>query len=191
MLAHQLRAAHDAVLVGVGTVIADDPQLTVRLCPGPDPLRIIVDSRFRTPENAKVLIDGKPTVIATAVTGHNRRMQSNTAVLTVPQRDGHVDLQALVQLMGFRDIGSILVEGGPTIATAFLREHLVDEAVCIIAPTIIGTGTNAVGDLGIETMEKAIVFADASFTPIGRDLVFRGRPVWADGQSSGIEMVPE
>src|SRR5439155_13160224 len=126
---HELRAAHDAVLVGIGTVLADDPRLTVRLAPGTSPVRVVVDSRLRIPLDAKVLDRAARTIIATTPSASEERAEAirarGTEVLRVKaDADGHVDLTDLLAHLRAGGIRSVLIEGGRGMITAALRDHL-------------------------------------------------------------------
>ena len=149
--AHRLRSIHDAVLVGVDTVIRDDPRLTVRLVEGKNPRRIIVDSRLRIPLDSKVL--GKraapSTVIATtSLSGQRKtdRIISTGAQVWRVRKDtsNRVDLRCLLEKLGKADIRSVLVEGGSRVLTSFLKRRLADYLVVIIAPKIVGKGIESV-----------------------------------------------
>jgi riboflavin-specific deaminase-like protein len=181
-LAHELRAAHDAVLVGIGTVLADDPQLTVRLVSGNSPVRIIVDSRLRIPLNAKVLdTSNARTIVATTAVASEERAAAIRArgaeVLRVrADVDGHVDLRDLLVRLREDGIRRLLVEGGRGMITAVLREHLVDRLTVCIAPKVIGEGISAVGDLNIDKLCDAMTFERSGFIASGGDVVFYGEP---------------
>jgi riboflavin-specific deaminase-like protein len=175
---HELRAAHDAIMVGVGTVLADDPRLTVRLAPGRDPLRVVVDSRLRLPLTAAVLADGAApgTIIAATEAAPAARQAAietlGAVVLRLPATaDGQVDLAALLAALGARGVGTVMVEGGARLLTALLRARLADRLVVTIAPKILGAGIEAIGDLGIADLGRAIRLLDAQVTPYGADLV--------------------
>ncbi len=178
--AHRLRATHAAVMVGAGTVIADDPRLTTRLVQGPSPIRIVVDSTLRLPPSAKLLNDGgAPTLLATTDRAtHERRRLFSTAgaqVLVLPATpDGRVDLGALLDELGRRGLDSLLVEGGAGLITALLREHRVRRLVVSIAPMILGAGIEAIGDLDIVRLRDAVAFRRASFSQVGPDVIFDG-----------------
>ena len=181
-LAHQLRARHEAILVGVGTIIADDPQLTTRLIDGPSPLRVVLDSRLRIPEGSRVLNDGATkTVVATTSQAVPSRLGALRAlgadVLVLPQdRHGRVELTALITALEKRGLRSLLVEGGSAVITSVLRAGICDELVVCIAPRVLGSGIESVGDLGISRLSEALAIGDTSIERMGEDIVFRGRP---------------
>ena len=181
-LAHELRAAHDAVLIGIGTVLADDPKLTVRLAPGRSPVRVVVDSQLRIPLDANVLdTSDARTIIATTTDASQDRAAAIRArgaeVLRVKaDADGHVDLGDLLARLRADGIQSLLVEGGRGIITAALRAHLVDRLTVCIAPKVIGEGIAAVGDLHIDKLCDAMTFERAGFIASGGDVIFYGEP---------------
>ena len=159
---HQLRGTVDAVLAGVGTVLADDPQLTVRnLRDGTpairQPLRVVVDSAGRTPEGARVRDASAPTWVATAA-----------EVGAGP--DGRTDLVALLAALYRRGVRAALLEGGPRLAGAFLAAGLVDRVVGYVAPKLLGAGRSALVDAGVPTISDAIDLELTDVTQIGADL---------------------
>jgi 5-amino-6-(5-phosphoribosylamino)uracil reductase/diaminohydroxyphosphoribosylaminopyrimidine deaminase/5-amino-6-(5-phosphoribosylamino)uracil reductase len=178
-LAHQLRADHRAVMVGAGTVCADNPRLTVRLVEGESPLRVIADSTLRLPLDAHVLTDGGSTIVATtsraALQGMDAIRLLGAEVLVVGQDPaGRVDLRALLYRLGALGISSLLIEGGAGVITSALRDRLVDRLVVCIAPKVIGAGRDAIGDLGIRTMDQALQFSRSAVRVVGEDIVFDG-----------------
>jgi riboflavin-specific deaminase-like protein len=179
-LAHELRASHQAVLVGVGTILADNPRLTVRLAAGRSPRRIVVDSTLRLPLDAHVLTDGAAeTLLATTARAPEGRLRTvrrcGAEVLVVGQdRAGCVDLGDLLRRLARLGVSSVLLEGGRGLITSALRERLVDRLVVCIAPKVIGSGIEAVGDLDIRRLGEALTFARASFTALGQDVIFDG-----------------
>jgi len=191
-LAHKLRRDHDAVLVGIGTVLSDDPQLTVRLVEGRNPLRVVVDSRLRIPLSAKVLSDGgaASTVIATTAQADQKRIRQieelGARVIVVGEQRqpdcpaNSVDMSALLRALGEAGVGSVLVEGGSAIITALLREHKADRLVAVIAPKIVGAGVQAIGDLGIQKLSDALTFSSIRTRKLGQDIVFDGRLNWTN-----------
>jgi 3,4-dihydroxy 2-butanone 4-phosphate synthase/GTP cyclohydrolase II len=189
-LAHELRASHDAVLVGIGTVLADDPTLTVRLVEGPSPIRVIVDSTLRIPVSAKVLADRTVrTIIATTPAATEERARAIRAaggeiLRAHADDDGTVDLADLLRRLRGIGIGSLLIEGGRGIITSALRDHVVDRLTVCIAPKVIGEGVAAVGDLHIDYLREALTFARARFVTCGEDLIFYGEPQWEEARQS-------
>ena len=148
-LTHQLRAHHDAILVGIGTVLADDPQLTVRLVHGPNPQPVIVDSRLRLPPTARLLGDSRPWIATTDAADRRRQATLEAAgarVVRLPADDaGRVSLPALLAYLHRQRIHSLMIEGGARVIGRVLAERLADRLVLTIAPLLLG-GLNAVGD---------------------------------------------
>ena len=182
LFAHETRAAHDAILVGSGTVRNDDPSLTVRLVKGRSPLRVVLDSSLKVPPTANVLADvaAPGTVIATTDRAPEWRVAEVRAtgarVLVVPRNgDGKVDVGSLLLELGAMGVGSIMVEGGAAVITTFLRERLVDRIAVCIAPKILGSGIEAVGDLGIRAMDDAFILSDVSTSARGVDMILTAR----------------
>jgi diaminohydroxyphosphoribosylaminopyrimidine deaminase / 5-amino-6-(5-phosphoribosylamino)uracil reductase len=179
---HELRANHDAIMVGVGTVCKDDPRLTVRFAAGRNPLRVVVDSTLRTPLTAAVLTKGAAPSTVLAVTDRapavkcDRVRALGAAVLCLPtDAGGGVDLFALLAALHRRGVGSVLVEGGARVITALLQARLADRLVVCVAPKILGAGIEAVGDLGIRELARALLMTDTSVTRCGVDLVLDSR----------------
>jgi riboflavin-specific deaminase-like protein len=181
-LAHQLRADHAAVLVGVGTVLADNPRLTVRLVEGSSPRRIVVDSRLRLPLGTNLLVDGAaPTCVATTAAAPPERVQAvrelGADVLVVDRDEqGQVDLRRLLMCLATdHGLESVLIEGGGGVITSALRQGIVDRLVVCIAARLIGSGVAAVGDLGVTRLQEAPGFSDARFRLLEDDVIFEGQ----------------
>lgn len=142
--AHRLRARHDAVLVGVGTVLADDPQLTVRHVRGRDPLRVVLDSALRTPPGCK-LLEGSSPAATWIFHGHRaskaRRhalQRRGAQLFAVRKAERGLDLHQVLRTLAERGVTSILVEGGPRVHGACLDAGLADRATVFVAPRILG-----------------------------------------------------
>ncbi len=181
-LAHKLRALNDAVMVGVGTILTDNPQLTVRLVKGRNPTRIILDSKLRIPLEAKVLMhqESTPTIIATTSSADDKklsalRQMSIEVMVTQEDEHGEVDLSQLLRTLGQRNISSVLVEGGAETITSLLRLNLVDRLVVIVAPKIMGKGIEAVGELNIADVSQTLKLSFGRIYRSGEDLVIEAK----------------
>ncbi len=179
---HQLRAAHDAILVGAGTVIKDNPELTVRLVRGRNPLRVIVDSELKISQQAKIFqnISLAKTLIATIRTAADPQFQcladSGVEIITIKaDKKGNVDLIKLFKILAARKISSILIEGGAKIITSVLKNNLANRLVTIIAPKIIGSGIEAVGDLNIRKLSSAKILSIQKVLRRGDDIIIDSR----------------
>jgi diaminohydroxyphosphoribosylaminopyrimidine deaminase / 5-amino-6-(5-phosphoribosylamino)uracil reductase len=176
--AHRMRSRADAVVVGIGTALADDPALDVRLGgPWPrEPFRVVVDSRARLPVTARLIAAGRPQRAIVAVTdaADPERLESletrGVTVLRCKSQDGQVDVSDLVSRLGALEVGGILVEGGGTLAWAFLEAGLVDRVVAFTAPMLLGgwAAPRAVGGAGL-LLPEAIRLVGLGVRPIGTD----------------------
>lgn len=170
--AHRLRAECDAVVAGVGTVLADDPHLTARddvgALVGEQPLRVVVDTAGRTPGTARVRDDAAPTWVATA------------AELGAGS-DGGVDLEALLKELWARERTLVLLEGGPRLAGAFVRAGLVDRVVAYVAPLLLGAGPPALSGTSIGTLGDAAGLELTDVRRLGADLRITARPRRREG----------
>lgn len=177
--AHGLREMVDAIVVGVNTVLADDPQLT---SPSGErqPLRVVVDSGARTPPTAKLLqMPGSTLVVTTgaAEAGKIERLkEAGAEVVALPGLDGLVDLRELLRLLGQRDVTSVVVEGGGTLLGSFFDLRLVDKVVAFVAPVIIGGegAKPAVGGRGAERLAQALRLSQVRVERLGEDVLISG-----------------
>lgn len=162
---HRLRQQYDAVLVGVNTVLKDDPALTNRSADGRQPLRIILDSGLKVPLHAQVVSDPfrEHTVLFTTENhAAERRKELERAGVRIevvpPDAEGRTRLEEVLERLSRDPVSSLLVEGGGSVFTAFVRAGLYDKITFMIAPILIGEGTPAVGDLGISKIQQAVRF---------------------------------
>ncbi len=184
--AHRLRSRADAVVVGIGTALADDPALDVRLgSPWPrEPFRVVVDSFARLPVTARLIEAGRPERALVAVTdaADAERVGGLEArgvtVLRCKSQEGHVDVTDLVSRLGGLDVSGILVEGGGTLASAFLEAGLVDRLVAFTAPMLLGGAASprAVGGAGL-LLPEAIRLEGVTVRSVGADLMVEAEVV--------------
>lgn len=178
-LVHRLRNEADAVMVGAGTVLADDPLLTCRMRGGRDPLRVIVDGRLRIPLRARVLAGDAAagTLIATAARNHRKLgmlRERGATVLAMGGSGERLSLRALLRALGDRGILSVLLEGGGSLAGAALREGVVDRVVFFYAPKLIGgDGLPMIGPLGIGRLDRARQLRQVKVSRVGEDIMIR------------------
>ncbi len=177
-LAHEWRWRVDAVLVGITTVLQDDPQLTVRgIAHRSDrPIRVVIDSRLQIPKTARCLArSGPPVIIATTTEAKKRRDLldlANVEIITLPPQRGRVPLAKLFRLLATRGIQSILIEGGSEVLSSAFMDRLVDHFVVFIAPVIIGgrTAPGSVGGSGIKRLAEVIHLCEVTWRQVGPDL---------------------
>ncbi len=177
-LTHRLRSLHDAILVGIGTVLADDPRLTVRLVEGSDPQPVVVDSQLRLPLESRLMQNQRPPWVATRepVNGEKRAIleTAGASLLCCPaDPSGRVNLPALLKILYQRGIHSLMVEGGSAIITAFLSQNLVDYLVLTVAPVFVG-GLPVVDGSVQEQPGKFHKMRWFGVTRLGEDLILYG-----------------
>lgn len=179
---HELRSEHMAILVGVGTVIEDDPALTARIPNGRNPVRVILDSSLRLPQDAKVVVDGAAeTWIFTSRTyDQSKKEQLEQTGIRIFETSGETrtDVNDMMRILGENNISSLFIEGGGTVNAAFLENRLIDKVVLYFAPKLVG-GANAPTFLegqGFDLMKDAIDLTDGEFEKIGKDFKFTGYP---------------
>lgn len=170
---HRLRADRDAVLVGTGTLRADDPHLAVRGLEGVrQPLRVVVDARGEIPLTARVLDEAAPTLVVVADdTDTSRLASAGVDVLPVPRSATGLDPVALLEGLHERGLRSVLLEGGARLAGSFVRAGLVDEVVAHLAPALLGAGRPVLEDAGITTITEALRLTTTDVDRLGGDVV--------------------
>jgi len=181
---HQLRNRLDGVMVGVGTVLADDPSLTTRLKRGRgrDPIRIIVDTHLRTPEGSKILNSESSSetlmVVGPDVPAENLRRveREGVSILTCPTKDGRIDLGVLLKHLGDMNMTSVLVEGGSAIMGSLINEGLIDKFYIFKAPKILGghDGMPMASGSGPQKMDAALRLNGIKVRRFGDDVLIEG-----------------
>lgn len=183
---HGLRNRVDALMVGVGTVLADDPYLTARPKGGQgrDPLRIVIDTNLRIPPNAKVLNHESTAQTLIAVGAHiapeglNRFQKEGVSILACPTKADRIDLGALMDILGERSVMTLLVEGGASVIGSMLRERLIDKFYIFRAPKILGgdDGISMAAGPGARRMDGCLTLKDLEVRRFGRDTLTVGYP---------------
>ncbi len=175
---HELRNKYAAIMVGTGTVLADDPELTCRIENGNNPVRIICDTQLRTPLSAKLVVTAKevPTIIVTCCQEESRHklyQEAGCQVWVLPAKNGVVDVQALMQRLGQEKIDSVLVEGGGQLNWSLLQAGLVQRVYTYIAPKLFGgeTAKSPVGGIGVDNPQQAFQMRVVATQQLGEDFL--------------------
>ncbi len=182
---HKLRDQVDGVLVGIGTVLRDDPLLTARVRGGRDPYRIVLDSRLKIPERANVFGDF-PTrvVVATTELAPEGKIESlekrGVRILSVDSKEGRVDLKPCLSKLGEIGIMSVLVEGGSEVNGSFLDEGLIDKLLLFLSPRLIGDhrAPGIFGGRGVSSLQEAVPLKEMKVKKIGEDVLLEGYLEW-------------
>jgi diaminohydroxyphosphoribosylaminopyrimidine deaminase/5-amino-6-(5-phosphoribosylamino)uracil reductase len=179
---HRLRSQADAIMVGVGTVIADDPELTCRIQGGRDPVRVVIDSMLRIPPAARLLrLDSRAKTVVATISDQKEKIDAirelGAEVLICREKDGRVDLQDMLARLGLMNIQSLLLEGGSTLAGEALRQGLIDKVMLFYAPKLVGgDGPGLFAGMGIERMEDAYRLKRLRIRRFGEDIMIEGYP---------------
>ncbi len=177
-IVHKLRTEADAILVGVNTVIRDNPQLTPRLVEGKNPLKIVVDSTLKMPDKCNLMKEPSKLLIATTSKAPKAKLnslhQKGVSIVVLKQKDGMVDLRQLMEELGKREITSVMIEGGTEVNSSAIKAGIADKIIIFAAPKIIGNGKGAIGNLGITKIDKAIKLKDIRTEKAGNDLMIEG-----------------
>jgi len=200
LVVHRLRSESDAVLTGIGTVLADDPLLNVRLpgYQGRQPLRVVVDSSLRIPEGSQLVQTAAqiPTAVAVVKGNYSREKRerleaAGVEVWDLPASQGRVDLKSLLSLLGQKEIMNLLVEAGSALNAALLEGGLVDKFIIFQAPLLIG-GCNApgvFGGKGFSRIKDCLRLYPVMTEKVGEDMMITAYPKWGSG--SGIQKLEE
>ena len=182
--AHRIRSENDAVVVGIGTVLADNPQLTVRHVPGKNPYRIILDSQLQIPFDGHLLTDENvsKTIVATVSDNAEKIARIKGMGAHVWQfeqnANGNILISQLLKKIAKTQMSAVMVEGGAKVITSFFKEKMVDHLVAAIAPKIIGAGVETIGDLGIRSVDDSIELRNMSVEKLGPDIIIRADVVF-------------
>lgn len=176
---HRLRHEHDVVVTGIGTVLADDPQLSVRLeGKWKQPARLVLDSEARLPIDARLWDGATEVLVAVGSKAPASRIadleKKGATVIPLPMKQGGLSLEALLEELYQRKLFSIMVEGGSQLTGAFLTSGLVDKAAFFVAPMFIGEGLPALGDFKIDTLTEAPRLKDVLVEQLGNDVLVTG-----------------
>ncbi|NLU70690.1 bifunctional diaminohydroxyphosphoribosylaminopyrimidine deaminase/5-amino-6-(5-phosphoribosylamino)uracil reductase RibD [Streptomyces sp. HNM0574] len=188
---HRLRAGVDAVVVGSGTARADDPHLAVRDVPGAvQPLRVVVDTEAAVVRpGARVLDAAAPTLVAVARDADTAPLDGVAEYVRLPRSasGAGLDVTALLGALLERDVRSVLLEGGPALAGAFVSARVVDRVVGYLAPVLLGDGAPALGDAGISTIAQALRLTLTGSARLGPDLRITAVPPDAVGATAAAD----
>jgi len=184
---HHVRDKVDAVMVGIGTVLEDDPRLTTRLPHGGrDPVRVVVDSHLRIPLNATILNlrSSSKTIIATTDRANRDKLQQlkdnpDVDVLVLPEKDNQVDLDVLLSTLGQFDIQSLLVEGGAILNQSLFEHKMIDRVMLYLAPKLLGgdDGKGLFAGQGVKKLSDALELCEVRTQNFGDDVLFEGEVV--------------
>ena len=176
-----MRAEYDAILVGINTILQDNPSLNVRRVTGKNPYRIILDDDLAIPVNANIfkLNDLKKTIIFTSKSNDDKKFQqlSRKGIQLVSMRSNekkYLDLNWIMAFLTQLKISSVLVEGGGEVFTSFIKNRLFDKVSFFIAPMMIGSGIQSIGDLGIESLEKAFRLQEVTIEIVDQQALVEG-----------------
>ena len=178
---HRLRDQVDGVLVGIGTVLKDDPQLTVRIKGGRDPYRIVLDSQLRIPEEAKVIgVSPSKAIIATSALAPKDKMEKlekrGVRILILDSHEGKINLKSCLSKLGEIEMTSLLVEGGSQVNGSFLDEGLIDKLLFFLSPKLLGDhqALEIFAGRGVTRLEEAVAIRKIKTRRIGEDILLEG-----------------
>lgn len=172
---HKLRSEVDAVMVGINTVLKDNPQLTPRLAQGRDPMKVVIDTELKMPWRCNLMKNPSKLIIATTNKAPKKKInkfyQKGIDVIVLNVKKGLVDLKDLMKQLGKKEIASIMIEGGSQLNSSAIKERIADKLLIFTAPKLIGNGLGAVGNLGITRIDKAVKLKNIEMKKVGKDIL--------------------
>jgi riboflavin-specific deaminase-like protein len=184
ILTHRIRACSDSILIGIGTLLADDPQLDVRFVEGNSPQPIVLDTHLRTPLNARLVKrpDARPWIINAEDKQSRQSLALHDAgskpICCTASPDGKIDLHALMKILTENQINSVMVEGGARVITSFVNSRLVDQFVVTLSPLFVG-GLPVIDSDGLK-FKTHLELSEVSYRHAGDDLIIWARPKWQE-----------
>lgn len=180
IMTHQIRSKHNAILVGIGTILADDPQLTVRNIRGKNPQPIILDTNLKFPLNAKLLNGSISPWIFTGETSDIEKQKNleklGAKVFRLPLEKNVIELGSLMSKLAIMKINSVMVEGGAEVIKSFINKRLIDLVISTVTPFLIGRGVHLFEN--ISKTNGFLTFQDLKYVKVGKDLIVCGIPSW-------------
>lgn len=168
---HKIRSAVEAVIVGVGCVNADDPKLSVRLCSGKNPVRVVIDPRGRVDLQSRLFSDGISDVIIITSQEVEHPALGKAEIIQLPAQDYHISPSEIIKTLFARGFEKILVEGGNQTLSSFMNAGVLDRLHLIVAPMIMGGGLSGLNLLPIDKLDEALR-PEVTLYPLGRDILF-------------------
>lgn len=180
-LTHLLRSLHQGILVGIGTVLADNPQLTVRECEGVSPQAIVLDSAVRIPENARLCQrQGQKCWVVTSVDQPEISRQDIELIRVASSAENELDLEQVLAILWQKGVRSVMVEGGAKVINAFIKAGLADAIVLTVAPRLVG-GYKAIDNLGLSHKAELPRIRPIHTQSLGDDLIMWGELHYGSG----------
>jgi len=172
---HKLRSEVDAVMVGINTVLKDNPKLTPRLAQGRDPMKVVIDTELKMPLKCNLMKHPSKLIIATTNKAPKKKInkfyQKGIDVIVLNVKKGLVDLKDLMKQLGKKEIASVMIEGGSQLNSSAIKERIADKLLIFTAPKLIGNGLGAVGNLGVTKIDKAVKLKNIEMKKVGKDIL--------------------
>ena len=172
---HQFRSEVDAIMVGINTVLKDNPKLTSRLVKGKDPMKVVVDTELRMPLKCNLMKHPSKLIIATTNKAPKKKInkfyQKGVNVVVLKSKSNLVDLKELLKELGKKEIASVMIEGGAELNSSAIKDRIANKLLIFTAPKLVGNGLGAIGNLGITKIDRAVKLKDIKMKKIGKDIL--------------------